>query len=110
MTTKAKAHAGNEYHLEAMMKMKEFIDGHENPTQAVDVILQSRLHQIMGKNQRVIESLLKIVLLCGKQGLALCGHRADHINWSEESSCNQGNFVQLVHFWAETNSIPATHL
>ena len=46
MTTKAKSHARKEYHLGAMTKMKEFIDRYENPTEAVDVILQSRLQQI----------------------------------------------------------------
>ena len=34
----------------------------------------------MERNQHVIESLLKIVLLCGKQGLAFCGHRDDLID------------------------------
>lgn len=53
--------------------------------------------------EHVIESLLKIVLLCGKQGLALHGHRDDWTDWSEESSTNE----QLVYFQAETDSILA---
>ena len=77
LTTKAKTHAKNEYHLAAMAKMKEFIDRYENPTQAVDVMLQSRMQRIMERNQHVMESLLKIVLLCGRQGLAFRGHRDD---------------------------------
>ena len=44
----------------------------------------------MEKNQHVIECLLKIVLLCGKQGLAFRG-RDDRVDWSDESSLNQGN-------------------
>ena len=110
MTAKAKSHARKEYHLGAMTKMSEFIDQYENPTQAVDVVLKSRLQQIVERNQHVIESLLKIVLLCGKQGLALRGHRDDGIDWSEESSSNQSNFVQLVRFRAETDPILARHL
>ena len=66
---------------------------------------------MMESNQKVIESLLKIVLLCGKQGLALRGHRDDTINWEdEEGSSNDGNFVQLVRFRAETDPILANHL
>ena len=63
----------------------------------------------MERNQRVIESLLKIVLLCGKQGLAFCGHRDDWVDWSDEASFNQGNFAQLVHFRAKTDPILAAH-
>ena len=55
----------------------------------------------MSNNQKVVESLFKIVMLCGKQGLALRGHRDDHINWSESQDKNQGNFVELVRFRAE---------
>ena len=110
MTTKAKTHAQHEYHLAAVAKMKDFINRYENPTQAVDVTLQSRMQQIMERNQHVIESLLKIVLLCGKQGLASRGHRDDQVDWSDESSSNQDNFVRLVRFRAETDSILAAHL
>ena len=45
---------------------------------------------MMERNQHVIESLLKIVLLCGKQGLAFRGHRDDRVDWSGECSSNQG--------------------
>ena len=46
----------------------------------------------------MIEALLRIVILCGKQGLALRGH--DQIDWQS----------QLVHFRAETDTILSTHL
>lgn len=58
MTTKANTHASHEYHLRAMAKMKEFIDRYENPSQAVDVMMQSQLQQTMARNQLVIESKL----------------------------------------------------
>ena len=58
------------------------------------------------ENNQVIESLLKIVILCGKQGLALRGHRDDNINWdgadSEDKYSNEGNFIELVRFRAKT--------
>ena len=54
---------------------------------------------MMESNQKVIKSLLKIVMLCSKQGLALHGYRDDAIDWEvEEKSSNDGNFVQLVRF------------
>ena len=63
------------------------------------------------KNQKVIESLLKVVMLCGKQGLALCRHRDDHFDFEQGAeSLNQGNFIELVHFRAETDQVLADHL
>ena len=41
------------------------------------------------------ESLLRIIILCGKQGLALRGHRDHRIYLSAERS-NEGNFIELV--------------
>lgn len=55
-----------------------------------------------------IESLFKIVILCGKQGLSLRGHRDDHINWADsetEEHFNQGNFIELIRFRAEHDEI-----
>ena len=70
------------------------------------------MQKIMESNQKVVESLLKIVLLCGKQGLALRGHRDDKIIWSDigDEHPNEGNFVELVRFRAETDLILAQHL
>lgn len=80
-----------------MTKMSEFIARYENPALAISTIVSSSTQQIMENNQKVVESLLKIVLLCGKQGLALCGHRDDRIIWSDISDehSNEGNFVEL---------------
>ena len=55
-------------------------------------------------------------MLCGKQGLALRGHRDDCIDWvSQEQEehvqlGNQGNFIELVRFRAETDAVLHTHL
>ena len=57
-------------------------------------------------------SIVKIVLLCRKQGLALRGHRDDKISSTEEDDAhsNEGNFVELVQFRAETDPVLAQHL
>ena len=61
--------------------------------------------------EKNIESLLKIVLLCGKHGLPLHGHRDDCIGFQHGSAdSNQGNFIELVHFRAETDEVLANHL
>ena len=64
----------------------------------------------MDKNKKVIEPLLKIIMLCGKQGLPLRRHRDDRIDFGQGSIySNQGNFIELVHFRAETDEVLADH-
>lgn len=53
------------------------------------------------------------VMLCGKQGLALWGHRDDKILWTnngESESDNHGNFIELVRFRAESDEVLRHHL
>ena len=111
MCDKATTHASKEYHRNAIMKMEEFLVRYRNPSQGVNTLLDNKAKKIMDTNQKVIESLLKIVILCGKQGIALCGHRDDGIHWEDDDgSLNEGKFMQLVRFRAETDTILADHL
>ena len=111
MLEKATGHARKDHHLTAMTRMEEFLGQYENPSHTIHTLLDSEAKRMMESNQKVIESLLKIVMLCGKQGLALCGHRDDSIDWEDkEPSSNDGNFIQLVRFRAETDPILASHL
>ena len=110
MIDKAKHHASKEYHRTAVAITIEFLARFEDPSKSIDTILDAETQRITDSNQKVIESLLRIVLLCGKQGLALRGHRDDRVNWEEEGGSNEGNFIQLVRFRAETDAILADHL
>ena len=111
MSKKAKTHARKDYHLTAITKMEEFLPWYKKPSQSVDTLVDNEAKRIMETNQKVVESLLKVVILTGKQGIALCGHRDDGINWEEnDRSSNEGNFIQLVPFRAETDTILVNHL
>ncbi len=110
MTLKACAHAKKGYHLTAMATMTEFIARYEQPSLSVGTLLDSEAQSVVERNLKVIESLFKVTILCGKQGLALRGHRDDNIQWEEGSSNNEGNFIELVRFRAETDKCLADHL
>ena len=108
---KMDAHARVEYHITAMAKMQEFLVCYRNPSQAIDVVLDKAVQKRLEDNQKVVNSLLKVVMLCGKQGLALRGHRDDKTDWSPlEQDQNQGNFIELVRFHAETDEVLRSHL
>jgi len=106
------AHAKLGYHLTAMARMQEYLTRYAHPATAIDVASNRKVQQNMENNVNVLESLFKIVLLCGKQGIALRGHRDDKINWFEqdEDDCNHGNFNEIVRFRAETDETLRKHL
>ena len=110
MSQKASAHGKLEYHLSSLAKMSEFLARYENPSKLIDNILLTEAQKRIAK---VVSSLFKVVLLMGKQGIAFRGHRDDCVNWvdcNEGISSNQGNFVELVRFRAETDDVLANHL
>ena len=106
------AHGKLDYHLASLAKMSAFLDCYSNPSQAIDTVLVSEARKRMEANKKVISSTLKIVLLCGKQGIAFCGYRDDCFNWedTEYEHSNPGNFIELVCFRAETDNILSEHL
>ena len=108
---KMNMHAKRDYHLTAMMRMKEFLTRFKNPIKSIEVSFETEIRKRMEANKKVLESLFKIILLCGKQRLPLRGHRDDDISWfEEEESSNLGNFIELVKFRAETDDFLRTHL
>lgn len=74
-------HSGHDYHLFACSKMQEFLATYENPSGAVNVLMDIQVQKQLEENQKVIESLFKCVMFLGKQGLPFRGHRDDNIEW-----------------------------
>ena len=99
------------YHFSSMTRMSSFINRYENPSQSISTVLDSELQQVVEINKKVVESLLKIVLLCGRQGLALHDHCDDKIDWTDDDGThsNEGNFVEIVRFQAKTEVVLAEH-
>ena len=83
----------------------------ENPSGAVNVLMDIQVQKQLEESQKVIESLFKCVMFLGKQGLPFRGHRDDNIEWEDPSEeANVGNFVELVRFRAETDPVLKRHL
>ena len=108
-----KAHPQLDYHLSSMTQMSEFVHRLEHPAESINTNFNTESLKRIEENQEVVEALLKIVMLCGRQGLSLRGHRDDEVDWTEheeQQAQNQGNFVELVRFRAETDYILRRHL
>ena len=110
MTQKMTIHGSLDYHLTAMAKMSEFLATYNNPSEAIDMRLDSQAQKQLEVNKQVIESLFKVVMLMGKQRLGFRGHRDNKVEWMEQSEKTDGNFVELVRFLAETDAVLCNHL
>ena len=106
-------HSSLEYHLMACTKMRAFLATFEQPSKAISTQLDSQAQEQLEENKLVLQSLFKVTMLLGKQGLAFRGHRDDKISFDEpidQVSHNPGNFIELVRFRADTDSALAKHL
>ena len=108
MSEKAKTRIQLEYHRTSIIRM---MSCYEHPNTAVNVLMDTAAKHLMENNKKVIESLLKVIMLCGKQGLPLRGHRDDGVDLGQSIiSSNKGTFIELVHFRAVTDEVLAKHL
>lgn len=86
-----KFHAGCSYHLSYMSRLMAFkqtfsIRFNMNDETAVRVL----------KNRQILYSIVKSIIFCGRQRIALMGHRDD--DTEKCSSFNHGNFKELLRF------------
>ena len=86
-----KKHATCDYHMNAAAKMNAFVKTYEDPSNRIDLSDSCRRIQ---QNREILTSVLKCLQFCGRQGIALRGHRDDDTN----STLNKGNFKELLNF------------
>ena len=56
----------------------------KHPSEAINTMLDKKARKRMEDNQKVMESLLNVIMVCGKQVLTLCTHRDDQIDFVEQ--------------------------
>ena len=92
---------GRLIHVQAVIDaeyFKQYIEGQSNPIETLCDDLS--LKQIK-ENRLKLESILKVIILCGHQNIPLRGHRDD----SGSVSINKGNFLALIDFRCEAGDI-----
>jgi hypothetical protein len=72
----------------------------ENTQEDVIVALNTGLQERKIRNLAVLETIVKTVLLCGQQNLALRGHRDDS-QYTNDKNINTGNFSALLRYRAD---------
>ena len=65
----------------------------------------------IAKNKQKLKSIADTVIFCGRQGIALRGHRDDWKHVDEHSHANRSNSVALLHFKVQSgDKVLADHL
>ncbi|CAG2195051.1 unnamed protein product [Mytilus edulis] len=104
-----KMHATTDYHQSSMAKLEAFRTAHLEPSSRIDATLTSGNQEIIQRNRQILMSIIKSLVFCGRQGIALRGHRDDDTD--KGSSTNKGNFKELLNFRVDAgDSILEKHL
>ena len=72
-----KHHVSCAYHRTSITLMENFVKTWENVEARVDYILDKRLKERVAKNRNILESIIRCIKFCGRQGIALRSHRDD---------------------------------
>ena len=97
-----KTHSVTEAHNLATAKREAFIRTYNQPAVHIDNIMTVCTKAVIQKNRTFLTSILKCVELCGRNGLALRGHRDDATNTDKT---HQGNFKNLLDFRIDAGDI-----
>jgi len=95
-------YANTHYHKTCQYKYENFLAVKNNKVDSVELQINNALKKEIEKNRKCILPIIKTVLFCGRQGIALRGHRENKPLISSELEVstdeNDGNFRQLLRF------------
>ena len=98
-------HSDLTYHKRSEAKMLAFIMTRKSQKSRIDFSMSSAEKERIAKNRTFLTSVLKCIEFCGRQGIALRGHRDDACL----DSTNQGNFKALIDFRVEAGDGDLEH-
>lgn len=68
-------HQKNKYHLTAISKVDGFLSVFNKKQNNIAVQLDNNLKLEIEQNKQILRPIIETIILCGRQGLALRGHR-----------------------------------
>lgn len=89
------------YHKKSVIDLDNFILRHENKRKTIVEELDTAKARQLASSKLTIKPIVETIVLCGRQGLALRGHRdSGPISINQESEHNDCNFWTLLRFKA----------
>lgn len=113
-----KYHASLDYHKKAVIGIENLKDIQRGKIQPIDVQVDSHRETVNRENREKLRPIVGAIILCGRQGIALRGHRDDGSIFSEEKetegeneiASNEGNFRAILRYRAQGDNILRNHL
>ena len=103
--------SARKYHLIAVERAETFKQVMENKITPVDQQLSKARSLTISRNKQKLKSIAETIIFCGRQGIALRGHRDDWKHLEESPHSNPGNFVALLRFRVDSgDQVLADHL
>ena len=106
-------HADKEHHRAAVVGADEFKKTMSNQQPSIQSQLNQALADRVAINRQKLESIMKTVVLCCRQNIAMRGHRdsAPDLERDLSGSVNHGNFLALLNFRVEAgDTVLGEHL
>ncbi len=104
-------HAEYAYHKTAVVRMDEFVKVMRGKQPDIRSQLDAMTATTIASNRQKLRSIIETVLLCGRQNIALRGHRDSGLDFEHDESASHGNFWALLQFRiAAGDSVLRDHL
>ena len=97
-------HESLRYHLDSQVPYDAFKWSDHQTEDTVAAKLDKRRAELIAKNRALITSIGKTFYLCGKQGIAIRGHRDDSMQ-TVNPATTHGNFLKLLRFRVEAGDL-----
>ena len=93
-------HVDKQYHKDAVIRADEFVKVMTHQQSDIRSQLNQAMADRIASNRQKLSSIFKTIVLCGRQNIALCGHRdnATDIERDSMDTENHGNFRALLDF------------
>ena len=92
-------------HETATIRASEFRRMMERKSTPTDVQLNNARQELIEKNRMRLSTIIGAILTCGRQNIALRGHRDDSQYYVEDDTTNPGNFIEIVKYGARCGNL-----
>ena len=89
------SHNSKQYHQVSLTRVESLKHSINVPSPTIDMHITKISSEDIARNQLIIKFIADAVLFCGRQNIALRGHRDDR---SSEECNNRGNFLALLDY------------
>ena len=104
-TEKLTSHFAKKFHIESVETAESFAAVMKKPELAIDRRLSSERSRRAARNTQKLISIAETVIFCGRQNIALRGHRDDTLATKQDATANHGNFLALLQFRVQAGDL-----